>query len=99
MQENEYSPIPLVPKEFWEDEDWAYDNYNELVRKYPDQWVSIVEKHVIAAGDNRAKVIELAKRKAGKKDFPTIFLEKKIRVYKNQCEIAIWLNPEGVLYL
>ncbi len=83
MRNNEYPPVPPTPKEFWEDEDWAFDNYNELVKLYPNQWVSIVDKHVVAAGENRGEVIELAKRKAERKDFPTIFVEKGIRVYKN----------------
>lgn len=81
MQETKYIQIPQIPKEFWEDEDWAYDNYNELVEKYPDQWISIVDKNVVASGKKRAEVIELAKKIAGKRDFPTIFLEKRIRVY------------------
>lgn len=81
MQNNEYPPIPETPKEFWDDEDWAYDNYSELIKNYPDQWVSIVDKHVIATGKNRGEVIELAEKKAGRKNFPTIFVEKGIRVY------------------
>jgi len=81
MQNNEFSPIPSTPKEFWEDEDWAYDNYNDLVKLYPDQWVSIVDKHVVASGKNGTEVIELTERKTGRNEFPVIFVEKGIRVY------------------
>lgn len=81
MQGNKYIQMLSISKEFWEDEDWAYDNYNELVEKYPDQWISIIDKNVVASGKRRAEVIELAKKIAGKRDFPTIFLEKKVRVY------------------
>jgi hypothetical protein len=81
MQNNEYFPIPPTPKEFWDDEDWVYNNYNDLVRKYPDQWVAVVDKQVIASGRNGAKVRELTERKTGRKEFPVIFVEKGIRVY------------------
>jgi len=81
MQDNEYPPIPSTPKEFWEDEDWAYDNYNDLVKLYPDQWVSIVDRQVIASGKNGTEVIELTERKTGRNEFPVIFVEKGIRVY------------------
>ena len=81
MQDNEYPPIPTTPKEFWDDEDWAYDNYNNLVRKYPNQWVAVVDKQVVAAGKNGTEVIETTRKKTGRKEFPVIFVEKGIRVY------------------
>ena len=80
-EEKSYSPIPPIPNEFWEDDDWAFDNYDMLVRSYPDQWVAVVDKQVISAGDDATKVIEMAEKKTGRKEFPVIFVEKTIRVY------------------
>ncbi len=30
--------------EYWEDSKWAGKHFPEIVKKYPDQWVSIVGK-------------------------------------------------------
>ena len=81
MSEEDYPPVPPIPKEFWEDEGWAYDNYNELVRMYPNQWVAIVNKQVVAAGKDGTEVVAMAKQKTGKRNFPVIFVEKGVRVY------------------
>ena len=81
MQNKNYSPISPIPKEFWKDEDWAYDNYDELVRMYPDQWIAVVNKKVVAAGKNASEVVDLAERKTERKEFPVIFMEKTVRVY------------------
>ena len=81
MPKDDYPPILPLPKEFWEDEGWAYDNYNELVKMYPNQWVAVVNKQVVAAGKNGTEVITTAEQKTGRKEFPVIFVEKGIRVY------------------
>ncbi len=81
MTRDIYATIPSVPKEYWEDRDWAYDNYNKLAKSYPDQWVAIVDKEVVASGKNGTEVITIAKQKTGRKDFPVIFVESGIRVY------------------
>jgi len=81
MQNKHNSSVSPIPKEFWKDEEWAYDNYDELVRMYPDQWVAVASKKVVIAGKNASEVVELADRKTQGKEFPVIFVEKTARVY------------------
>jgi hypothetical protein len=75
-------PVPPTPKEFWEDRDWAYENLTEIEEKYPNLWVAVVDKQVIAAGKVIAKVRKIAEEKTGRKHFPVILAEKGIHVYK-----------------
>ena len=83
MQSQKHSPALSIPREFWEDEDWIYDNYDDLVRIYPDQWIAVVDKKVIAAGKNAAEVVDLTEQKTSRKEFPVIFVEKTVHVYQN----------------
>ena len=54
-----------IPKEFWEDAKWAEKHYSELVKKFPDEWVAVVNREVITSGKDLAKVKEEAKIKNG----------------------------------
>lgn len=64
-----------IPELFWEDSRWIEQHYSELVEKYPDQWIAVVNKRVIAHGKDRAKVKKttMARKKRG--DFPLVFIE------------------------
>jgi hypothetical protein len=73
--------IKMEPKEFWEDQKWGFKHYSELVRKYPDQWVAIRDKKVVASGDLAEVELE-AKRKTGKEDIPVIFVESGSHIYR-----------------
>ena len=81
MKSKNHLSISPIPKEFWQDEDWAYDNYDKLVRMYPDQWIAVMNKKVVAASKNASEVLELAGRKTERKEFPVILMEKTVRVY------------------
>lgn len=69
--------------EFWKDDRWAHRNYQHLVKKYPNQWIAVLNKKVIAFSEDLAKVEEEAARVAGGRDFPMLFVEKGAHVYKN----------------
>jgi hypothetical protein len=70
-----------IPKEFWEDAKWAEKHYSELVKKFPDEWVAVVNREVVTAGKDLAKVKEEAKIKTGREKIPTIFIECGDHVY------------------
>ena len=61
------------PKEYWEDSKWASEHFSEIVKKYPDQWVAIVDKKVVAAGRTIAYVEKIATEKTGRDEFPIYF--------------------------
>ena len=68
---------------FWEDDRWAHSNYQDLAKKYPNQWIAVLNKKVVAFSESLAKVEDEAARIAGGKDFPMLFVEKGAHVYKN----------------
>ena len=64
---NEYTdskPQPLS-KEYLEDEKWADEHMSELLEKYPNQWIAVVNKEVACVGKNLAEVEEVARQKVG----------------------------------
>lgn len=67
------------PEDYWEDNKWASENFAEIVREYPDQWVAIVDKKVIAAGKTIAEVEEITAEKTGRNEFPIYFAERGVR--------------------
>lgn len=69
-----------MSRAFWEDKRWVYQNYTELTERYPDQWVAIVDKKVIAAGD-LGEVKEKATRKIKRGDIVFMFIEGAPHVY------------------
>ena len=74
--------IEIEPKEFWDDMKWGRVHYSELVRKYPDKWIAIVDKKVISSGESIKKIRKEAMEKTGRKHIPVIFVEFGAHVYK-----------------
>lgn len=72
------------PKRYWEDEKWAYSNYTELMKKYPDKWVAVVNKQVVAAGISIRKIKEIARKKTGEELIPVLFIESSPAIYENR---------------
>ena len=75
------------PREYWEDSKWASEHFTEIVKEYPNQWVAIVDKKVVAAGGMIAEVEREATEKTGRDEFPIYFAERGIRVYNYRTRI------------
>jgi nitrogenase molybdenum-iron protein alpha/beta subunit len=71
----------IEPNAFWDDMKWAREHYAELVRKYPEKWVAIVNKVVVAVGDSIKSVKREAQERTSKKHIPVIFVESGSHVY------------------
>jgi hypothetical protein len=69
-----------LPKRFWEDKEWAFAHYSELVREYPNMWIAVLNKKIIGASTDLGRV-EKAKADTGKEHIPVIFLEDGSHVY------------------
>lgn len=69
-----------LPQRFWEDKEWVFAHYSELVRKYPNMWIAVLNKKIIGASPDLGKVEEV-KADTGKKHIPVIFLEDGSHVY------------------
>lgn len=74
-------PVPPTPKEYWEDSEWADENFSDIVKEYPNLWVAVVGKKVVAAGKVIAEVEKMAEEKTGRKSFPLLFAERGIHVH------------------
>jgi hypothetical protein len=77
-------PAPPVPPEYEEDFQWALKNMDEIAHNYPDQWVAIVNKQVVAAEKSWGRARRAAEKKTGRKEFPIFFVEEDMRFYANQ---------------
>lgn len=78
-------PQPLS-KEYLEDEKWADEHMSELLEKYPNQWVAVVNKEVVCVGKNLAEVEEVARQKAGGRHPFSFFAWQTFR-YRSSTEI------------
>jgi len=70
-----------IPKEFWDDAEWTEKHYSDLVKRFPDEWVAVVNKKVVSYGESPAQVREDAKMKTGRKNIPITFIECGDHVY------------------
>jgi len=80
MKNKEALPTP-VSTEYLEDSNWAHEHLTELAKDYPNQWVAIVNKVVVAAGRVISEVERIAQEKTGRQEFPVILAEKGLHVY------------------
>lgn len=79
-----YPPVPPTPKEFWEDNVWVDEHITDIAAAFPNLWVAVVDKQVVASGKVVAEVRHAATTKTGRTSFPIVFAEKGIHVYANK---------------
>jgi hypothetical protein len=84
VNSHEVPPPPPPPKKFWDDLDWANAHIAEISAAYPDQWVAIVDRRVVAGGLVLAEVEERATALTGRAEFPVLYAEAGIRVYAHK---------------
>lgn len=75
--------IDSIPKDYWEDRDWVYEHLNDFAAKYPDQWIAVFHKKIVASGENSTKVELAAQEKTGRRENPIIFVERGCHIYEN----------------
>ena len=52
-----------IPQHYWQDQQWAFDHYGDLVKRYKDRWVAVVNRRVVAASKSSVKAQEQARAK------------------------------------
>ena len=76
------STSQTIPKSYWQDEQWAFDHYPELVKRYEDRWVAVVNRRVVAASKSSVKAQEQARAKTGRQlPIAVVFVETGRHVY------------------
>lgn len=88
MPNQAFPPVPPTPREYCEDNDWENAHIAEIAAAYPNLWVAVVDKHVIASGKIIADVRKAAEAKTGKTHFPVVFAERGIHVYTGQSPFS-----------
>lgn len=76
---------PKLPKRYFEDSKWGREHINELVQKYPDMWIAVLEKEVVIASKDLAEVETVARQKAaevGKGQCVYKFIESPRRFHR-----------------
>ncbi len=81
MEEREFPPLPPKDPRYFRDMDWAYANHWDLERKYPNQWVAVVDEQVVAAGTDLGEVESKARQATDRFDIATLFVERGIHVW------------------
>ncbi|MBI3330669.1 MAG: hypothetical protein HYZ96_00995 [Candidatus Omnitrophica bacterium] len=72
----------LIPKSYWQDQDWAFQHYPELVKRYGDRWVAVVNRRVVAASKSSVKAQEQARAKTGRRlPIAVVYVETGRHVY------------------
>lgn len=71
-----------IPKRYWQDQQWAFDHYPELVKRYEDRWVAVVNRRVVATSKSSVKAQRQARAKTGRQSpIAVIFVENGRHVY------------------
>lgn len=82
MSQTAGSTSQPIPKSYWQDQDWAFDHYTELVKRYGDRWVAVVNKRVVAASKSSVKAQKQARAKTGRQlPIAVIYVETGRHVY------------------
>jgi len=70
-----------ISNEFWEDAEWAKENYGELQKKFKNVWVAIAGKSVICYGTSLKEVESKAEEIVGRNDVFTMYIESGAAIY------------------
>jgi hypothetical protein len=57
------------------------------VKAYPDQWVAIADKQVIACGETIGATLKGARKKTTRTNFVLHFVEGELYIYANQLDL------------
>ncbi len=79
-----FPEFKLPSNRFFEDSHWVNENINELVKKYPDQWIAVYDKEIVAVDENLAEVEKVAAKKEINGQCVYSFIEGYSRFYKSE---------------
>lgn len=71
----------LFPEPLQREYDWAFSHYAQLAQRYPNQWVAVANRRVLAGGGNLARVLKQAHEQLDWPHIPHLFVEAGIHFY------------------
>jgi hypothetical protein len=82
MRKNTSIPsLPPIPRSVLEDYRWADSHHTQLAKKYPEQWVAIVDKKVVSHGKRPDRVRAKAHQHINRPEIALHFVEGHIHLY------------------
>lgn len=73
---------PKIPsKKFWDDDRWAHDNYQVLLKGYANKWIAVLNHKVVIAHSDLKEVKKFLCRKLKNKAVPLLHIEDAAHVY------------------
>ena len=76
-------PPPPPDKAFDENFRWKIKNAAALAQAYPDQWVAIADKQVVAHGKTRGEALKKARKNGVSSSLVLTFIEGQMYIYAN----------------
>lgn len=73
--------MKTISKKFWEDQQWGFQHHSDLLSRYKDMWIAIVDKKVVSAGEDLGEVERKAKELTKKEEIPVMFVECGAHMY------------------
>ncbi len=73
--------IKIPPKSFWDDDRWAHENYQTLLKMYANKWVAILNRSVICSNEDLRQVKVFLSKKFKGKTVPLLRIEDASHVY------------------
>ena len=71
-----------IPKSYWQDQDWAFEHYPTLVKRYGNRWVAVVNRQVVAASKSSVSAQKQARAKTGRQlPIAVVYVETGRHVY------------------
>lgn len=85
----------IPPKSFWDDDRWAHENYQTLLKNYPNKWVAVLNKKVICAHQDLRTVKSFLARKPTTGITPLFHIEDASHVYKEKDKDILEAYEQG----
>ncbi len=71
-----------ISKNYWQDQDWAFEHYPTLVKRYGNRWVAVVNRRVVAASKSSVRAQKQARAKTGRQlPIAVVYVETGRHVY------------------
>lgn len=67
----------VMLKKYYDDPKWAYSHFHKWRKKYGNKWLAVLNRKIIASGDDVGVVIDkLSKKSIQSKNATIVFVEK-----------------------
>ena len=73
--------LKIPPRSFWDDDRWAHENYQTLLKKYSNKWVAIMNRGVICADEDLKIVKSFLRKKLQGRPVPLLHVDDASHVY------------------